>query len=75
MQGLFRRVKNEIGDDLLRFATVRTSYLIPVCKSRPNFLFHMQAKSDSIDALEAYRARSEPTFLMYSVSVFFNNID
>ena len=30
----------------------------------------MQAKSDTIDALEAYRERSEPTFLMYSVRIF-----
>ena len=28
----------------------------------------MQAKSDTIDALEAYREHSEPTFLMFAVS-------
>ena len=35
----------------------------------------LQAKSDTIDSLEAYRERSEPTFLMYSVklnALFYN---
>ncbi|XP_062390924.1 thioredoxin domain-containing protein 6 [Sardina pilchardus] len=41
---LFRKIKNELGDDLLHFATV---------------------EADSIDALERYRGRCEPTFLFY----------
>ncbi|XP_061082974.1 thioredoxin domain-containing protein 6 isoform X2 [Conger conger] len=41
---LFRKVKNELGDDLLHFAT---------------------AEADSIDALEKYRGKCEPTFLFY----------
>ncbi|XP_076118967.1 thioredoxin domain-containing protein 6 [Alosa pseudoharengus] len=41
---LFRKIKNELGDDLLHFAT---------------------AEADSIDALERYRGRCEPTFLFY----------
>ena len=34
----------------------------------------LQAKSDTIDALEAYREKSEPTFLMYSVSSIFTKL-
>ena len=45
---LLRRIKNELGDDLLRFAI---------------------AKSDRIGSLEAYRERSEPTFLFFAVSL------
>ncbi|XP_063070804.1 thioredoxin domain-containing protein 6 [Engraulis encrasicolus] len=41
---LFRKIKNELGDDLLHFAT---------------------AEADSIDALERYRGKCEPTFLFY----------
>ncbi|KAM3607555.1 uncharacterized protein V6R79_009584 [Siganus canaliculatus] len=41
---LLRKIKNELGDDLLHFAT---------------------AEADSIDALEKYRGRCEPTFLFY----------
>ncbi|XP_052379053.1 thioredoxin domain-containing protein 6 [Oncorhynchus keta] len=41
---LLRKIKNELGDDLLHFAT---------------------AKADSIDALERYRGKCEPTFLFY----------
>ncbi|XP_054471652.1 thioredoxin domain-containing protein 6 [Anoplopoma fimbria] len=39
---LLRKIKNELGDDLLHFAT---------------------AEADSIDALERYRGKCEPTFL------------
>uniref|UniRef100_A0A8C5WIS4 Nucleoside diphosphate kinase-like domain-containing protein n=1 Tax=Leptobrachium leishanense TaxID=445787 RepID=A0A8C5WIS4_9ANUR len=39
---LFRKIKNELGDDLLQFAV---------------------AEADSIDALEKYRGKCEPTFL------------
>jgi thiol-disulfide isomerase/thioredoxin len=70
VQGLFRRVKNELGDDLLRFATVFNTIIIltlsDVLISKVVVFF--QAKSDTIDALESYRERSEPTFLMYSVN-------
>ncbi|XP_045909726.1 thioredoxin domain-containing protein 6 isoform X2 [Micropterus dolomieu] len=45
---LLRKIKNELGDDLLHFAT---------------------AEADSIDALEKYRGKCEPTFLFYGVSV------
>nr|XP_015214595.1 PREDICTED: thioredoxin domain-containing protein 3 homolog isoform X1 [Lepisosteus oculatus]XP_015214596.1 PREDICTED: thioredoxin domain-containing protein 3 homolog isoform X1 [Lepisosteus oculatus] len=41
---LFRKIKNELGDELLHFAT---------------------AEADSIDALERYRGKCEPTFLFY----------
>uniref|UniRef100_A0A7N8XGR9 Nucleoside diphosphate kinase B n=1 Tax=Mastacembelus armatus TaxID=205130 RepID=A0A7N8XGR9_9TELE len=41
---LLRKIKNELGDDLLHFAT---------------------AETDSIDALEKYRGKCEPTFLFY----------
>ncbi|XP_061578899.1 thioredoxin domain-containing protein 6 [Cololabis saira] len=41
---LLRKIKNELGDDLLHFAT---------------------AETDSIDALEGYRGKCEPTFLFY----------
>ncbi|XP_064419268.1 thioredoxin domain-containing protein 6 [Latimeria chalumnae] len=41
---LFRKLKNEIGDDFLQFAV---------------------AEADSIDALEKYRGKCEPTFLFY----------
>ncbi|XP_031714377.1 thioredoxin domain-containing protein 6-like isoform X2 [Anarrhichthys ocellatus] len=41
---LLRKIKNELGDDLLHFAT---------------------AEADSIDALERYRGKCEPTFLLY----------
>nr|XP_046260358.1 thioredoxin domain-containing protein 6 isoform X2 [Scatophagus argus] len=41
---LLRKVKNELGDDLLHLAT---------------------AEADSIDALEKYRGKCEPTFLFY----------
>ncbi|KAI1899249.1 hypothetical protein AGOR_G00059860 [Albula goreensis] len=41
---LFRKIKNELGDDLLHFAT---------------------AEADSIDTLERYRGKCEPTFLFY----------
>ncbi|KAM8934117.1 thioredoxin domain-containing protein 6 [Pelodytes ibericus] len=39
---LFRKIKNELGDDLLQFAV---------------------AEADSIDSLEKYRGKCEPTFL------------
>uniref|UniRef100_A0A8C0HB93 Thioredoxin domain-containing protein n=1 Tax=Chelonoidis abingdonii TaxID=106734 RepID=A0A8C0HB93_CHEAB len=42
---LFRKIKNELGDDLLHFAV---------------------AEVDSIDALENYRGKCEPTFLFYA---------
>ncbi|CAK6954045.1 thioredoxin domain-containing protein 6 [Scomber scombrus] len=41
---LLRKIKNELGDDLLHFAT---------------------AEADSIDALEKYRGKCEPTFLFF----------
>ncbi|XP_029314572.1 thioredoxin domain-containing protein 3 homolog isoform X1 [Cottoperca gobio] len=41
---LLRKIKNELADDLLHFAT---------------------AEADSIDALERYRGKCEPTFLFY----------
>uniref|UniRef100_H3DGC3 Nucleoside diphosphate kinase B n=1 Tax=Tetraodon nigroviridis TaxID=99883 RepID=H3DGC3_TETNG len=41
---LLKKVYNELGDDLLHFAT---------------------AEADSIDALERYRGKCEPTFLFY----------
>ncbi|XP_056145297.1 thioredoxin domain-containing protein 6 [Lampris incognitus] len=41
---LLRKIKNELSDDLLHFAT---------------------AEADSIDALEKYRGKCEPTFLFY----------
>ncbi|XP_037542074.1 thioredoxin domain-containing protein 6 [Nematolebias whitei] len=41
---LLRKIKNELGDDLLHFAT---------------------AEADSVDALERYRGKCEPTFLFY----------
>uniref|UniRef100_A0A3Q1GPK2 Nucleoside diphosphate kinase B n=1 Tax=Acanthochromis polyacanthus TaxID=80966 RepID=A0A3Q1GPK2_9TELE len=41
---LLQKIKNELGDDLLHFAT---------------------AEADSIDALEKYRGKCEPTFLFY----------
>ncbi|KAM4608249.1 thioredoxin domain-containing protein 6 [Polymixia lowei] len=44
---LLRKIKNELGDDLLHFST---------------------AEADSIDALERYRGKCEPTFLFYGVS-------
>ncbi|BFZ22067.1 hypothetical protein BsWGS_25104 [Bradybaena similaris] len=43
--GTFRRLKNELGDNLLNFA---------------------MAKADTIDALEKYRGRCEPSFLFYA---------
>ncbi|XP_053352348.1 thioredoxin domain-containing protein 6 isoform X1 [Clarias gariepinus] len=42
---LFRKIKNELGDDLLHFAI---------------------AEADSIDAVEKYRGKCEPTFLFYA---------
>ncbi|GAA6086986.1 thioredoxin domain-containing protein 6, partial [Tachysurus ichikawai] len=42
---LFRKIKNELGDDLLHFAI---------------------ADADSIEALEKYRGKCEPTFLFYA---------
>ncbi|XP_030832257.1 thioredoxin domain-containing protein 3 homolog isoform X6 [Strongylocentrotus purpuratus] len=41
---LFKRLRNEVGDDLLRFAV---------------------AEADSIESLERYRGKCEPSFLMY----------
>ncbi|KAJ4933487.1 hypothetical protein JOQ06_030315 [Pogonophryne albipinna] len=41
---LLRKIKNELADDLLHFAT---------------------AEADSIDTLEKYRGKCEPTFLFY----------
>ncbi|XP_050927818.1 thioredoxin domain-containing protein 6 [Lates calcarifer] len=41
---LLRKIKNELGDDLLHFAT---------------------AEADSIDSLEKYQGKCEPTFLFY----------
>ncbi|XP_050821677.1 thioredoxin domain-containing protein 6 isoform X4 [Gopherus flavomarginatus] len=43
---LFRKIRNELGDDLLHFAV---------------------AEVDSIDALENYRGKCEPTFLFYAI--------
>ncbi|XP_051998027.1 thioredoxin domain-containing protein 6 isoform X3 [Xyrauchen texanus] len=45
VMSLFRKMKNELGDDLLHFAT---------------------AEADSIEALEKYRGKCEPTFLFYA---------
>ncbi|KAK3569066.1 hypothetical protein QTP86_021528, partial [Hemibagrus guttatus] len=42
---LFRKIKNELGDDLLHFAI---------------------AEADTIEALEKYRGKCEPTFLFYA---------
>nr|XP_033801216.1 thioredoxin domain-containing protein 6 [Geotrypetes seraphini] len=42
---LFRKIKNELGDDLLHFAV---------------------AEADSVDSLENYRGKCEPTFLLYA---------
>ncbi|XP_022535892.2 thioredoxin domain-containing protein 6 [Astyanax mexicanus] len=42
---LFRKIKNELGDDLLHFAV---------------------AEADSINVLEKYRGKCEPTFLFYA---------
>ncbi|XP_075034690.1 thioredoxin domain-containing protein 6 [Mixophyes fleayi] len=42
---LFRKIKNELGDDLLQFAV---------------------AEADSIDALDKYRGKCEPTFLFFA---------
>ncbi|XP_069554711.1 thioredoxin domain-containing protein 6 [Brachyistius frenatus] len=44
MVSLLRKIKNELGDDLLHFAT---------------------AEADSIDALERYRGKCQPTFHFY----------
>ncbi|XP_058044122.1 thioredoxin domain-containing protein 6-like [Ahaetulla prasina] len=41
---LFKKIRNEVGSDLLHFAV---------------------AEVDSIDALEKYRGKCEPTFLFY----------
>ncbi|XP_053168769.1 thioredoxin domain-containing protein 6 isoform X2 [Hemicordylus capensis] len=43
---LFRKIRNELGGDLLHFAV---------------------AEVDSIDALEKYRGKCEPTFLFYAI--------
>ncbi|XP_059143371.1 thioredoxin domain-containing protein 6-like isoform X2 [Physella acuta] len=51
--GNFRRLKNELGDNLLNFAI---------------------AKADTIDALEKYRGRCEPTFLFYAGGILTNYI-
>ncbi|KAI5618619.1 thioredoxin domain-containing protein 6 isoform X2, partial [Silurus asotus] len=42
---LFRKIKNELGDDLLHFAI---------------------AEADSIEAVEKYRGKCEPTFLFFA---------
>ncbi|NXJ39700.1 TXND6 protein, partial [Ciconia maguari] len=41
---LFRKIRNEVGSDLLHFAV---------------------AEVDSIDALEKYRGKCEPVFVLY----------
>ncbi|XP_023665907.2 thioredoxin domain-containing protein 6 isoform X1 [Paramormyrops kingsleyae] len=41
---LFRKIKNELGDNLLHFAT---------------------AEADSVDSLQRYRGKCEPTFMFY----------
>ncbi|XP_048867075.1 thioredoxin domain-containing protein 6 isoform X2 [Brienomyrus brachyistius] len=41
---LFRKIKNELGDNLLHFAT---------------------AEADSVDSLQRYRGKCEPTFVFY----------
>ncbi|KAG8432621.1 hypothetical protein GDO86_017026, partial [Hymenochirus boettgeri] len=45
---LFRKIKNELGDDLLHFAV---------------------AEADSIDLLDKYRGKCEPTFLFFAGGV------
>ncbi|XP_056285639.1 thioredoxin domain-containing protein 6 isoform X4 [Pseudoliparis swirei] len=47
---LLRKIKNELADDLLHFAT---------------------AEADTIDALDRYRGKCEPTFLFYGTCFFF----
>lgn len=47
----FKRLKNELGDDLLVFAT---------------------AETDSINSLEAYKMKSQPTFLFYAGGLLVN---
>uniref|UniRef100_A0A670JC35 Thioredoxin domain-containing protein n=1 Tax=Podarcis muralis TaxID=64176 RepID=A0A670JC35_PODMU len=51
---LFRKIRNEFGDDLLRFAV---------------------AEVDSVDALEKYRGKCEPTFLFYAFLYFFRQFN
>lgn len=61
--GLFRRIKNELGDDLLKFAIVRMVKVFLTVNM--NF---SQAETDDINSLELYRGKSEPCFLFYAVS-------
>ncbi|KAJ3591990.1 hypothetical protein NHX12_007120 [Muraenolepis orangiensis] len=53
---LLRKMKNELGDDLLHFATL-TCVALTACITHPG--------ADSIEALERYRGKCEPTFLFY----------
>lgn len=66
IQGLLRRLKNEIGDDLLRFAMV-CAIFVSVHAQMVKVKVHLQAKSDTIESLEPYRDKSIPTFLMFGV--------
>ena len=68
VQGLFRRLKNEIGDALLRFGLVIKFKQQVVHNNMPLLTSLLQAKSDTIESLEPYRDKSMPTFLMYAVS-------
>lgn len=75
---LLRKIKNELGDDLLHFATVRRVNKkyeeLKIFREGPLKLcvcvcVLVQAEADSIDVLERYRGKCEPTFLFYGVSV------
>ena len=43
------------------------SFVMSVGQMLPYFF--LQAETDSIDSLEAYRMKSQPTFLFYAVSI------
>ena len=62
--GLFRRIKNELGDDLLKFAIVRPK----ASKNLKVSMYAVQAEADDINTLELYRGKSQPCFLFYAVS-------
>lgn len=68
MQANLKKIKLEVGGDLLLLAMVR-------CVEFLNFIaltfFVVQAKSDGITSLQRFRNKSEPTWMFVSVRVFF----
>ena len=77
MAGHLKEIKLQLGDDLLHCALVwrwledAAVFLVSICFHVFPLVCVPQAKADTIDQLEKFRGRSEPTWLFLAVSWYF----